>query len=126
MNFEFDNNLPIYVQLVEQLKIFIISGRYQVGEKIPSVRELASKAKVNPNTMQKALQELESLKLIYTERTTGKYITTDKKVIENLKNEYAKNLTNKYFENMTTIGYSKEQTINYLQKLGGNNGTIKM
>lgn len=126
MNFEFDNNLPIYVQLVEQLKILIISGRYQVGEKIPSVRELASKAKVNPNTMQKALQELESLKLIYTERTTGKYITTDKKVIENLKNEYAKNLTNKYFENMTTIGYSKEQTINYLQKLGGNNGTIKM
>jgi len=105
MNFEFDNNLPIYVQLVEQLKIFIISGRYQVGEKIPSVREL---------------------KLIYTERTTGKYITTDKKVIENLKNEYAKNLTNKYFENMTTIGYSKDQTINYLQKLGGNNGTIKM
>lgn len=124
MNFEFDNNLPIYVQLVEQLKIFIISGRYQVGEKIPSVRELASKAKVNPNTMQKALQELESLKLIYTERTTGKYITTDKRIIENLKNEYAKNLTNKYFENMTAIGYSKEQTINYLR--GGNNGTIKM
>ena len=68
MNFVFDNDRPIYIQLVEQLQIYIISGKIKSGEKLPSVRELALKTKVNPNTMQKALVELEDLKLIYTER----------------------------------------------------------
>ena len=67
MFFEFDNNIPIYIQLVEQLKISIISGKIKIGERLPSVRELAIQTKVNPNTMQKALVELENLKLIYTE-----------------------------------------------------------
>ena len=74
MKFEFDNNIPIYIQLVEQLKIYIISGKIKPGERLPSVRDLALHSKVNPNTMQKALIELEELKLIYTERTTIKYL----------------------------------------------------
>ena len=69
MNFIFDNDRPIYIQLVEQLEIFIISGKISPGERLPSVRDLALKTRVNPNTMQKALTELENLKLIYTERT---------------------------------------------------------
>jgi len=111
---EFDNNIPIYIQLVEQLKIYIISGYFSSGERIPSVRELAIKTKVNPNTMQKALTELENLKLIYTERTNGKYVTNDKKVIDKLKEEYANNLVNKYFSDMESIGFNNKEAIKYL------------
>ena len=85
MKFEFDNNVPIYIQLVEQLKIYIISEKIKSGERLPSVRDLALQTKVNPNTMQKALVELEELKLIYTERTNGKYITNDKDLINSYK-----------------------------------------
>ena len=77
MVFEFNNEQPIYIQLVEQLKIKIISGKLPSGERLPSVRELALMTKVNPNTMQKALAELEETGLIYTERTNGKFVTTD-------------------------------------------------
>ena len=77
MILEFDNNKPIYLQLVEDIKKSIIKGEYKPGDKLPSVREYALLMKVNPNTMNKALLELENIKLIYTERTTGKYITKD-------------------------------------------------
>ena len=65
----FDNSIPIYIQIVEKLKIYIISGKLSLGERLSSVRDLALLYKVNPNTIQKALSELEDLKLIYTERT---------------------------------------------------------
>ena len=81
MEFSFDNNIPIYIQLLEYLKIYLISGVFKSGEKLPSVRDFATTFKVNPNTMQKALAELESMKLIYTERTNGKYVTKDEKLI---------------------------------------------
>jgi len=114
MKFEFDNNIPIYIQLVEQLKIYIISGNLKPGERLPSVRELALEIKVNPNTMQKALVELEELKLVYTERTNGKYVTNDKELINKIKLEYAKEISNKYFSSMQSIGFNKEDTITYL------------
>ena len=83
----FDNNIPIYIQIVETVKIQIISGILEPGERLLSVREMALQMKVNPNTIQKALQELEELKLIYTERTNGKFITTDEKLIKKYKEE---------------------------------------
>ena len=119
MKFEFDNNIPIYIQLVEQLKIYIISGKINPGDRLPSVRELALQTKVNPNTMQKALVELEELKLIYTERTNGKFVTSDKKIIDKYKKMYAKNLSNNYFSNMKNIGFNLEEIINYLKEIGG-------
>ena len=119
LKFEFDNNSPIYIQLVEQLKIYIISEKIKSGERLPSVRELALQTKVNPNTMQKALGELEELKLIYTERTNGKFVTEDQKLIDNLKREYALELSNKYFSSMENIGFDKNETIKYLKSLGG-------
>ncbi len=119
MKFEFDNNIPIYIQLVSQLKIYIISGKFKLGERLPSVRELALQIKVNPNTVQKALVELEELKLIYTERTNGKFVTTDQKLIDKLKREYASQLSKEYFERMEGIGFNKEGTIDYLRGLGG-------
>lgn len=120
MKFEFDNNIPIYIQLVKQLKIYIISGKMKSGERLPSVRELALQTKVNPNTMQKALVELEELKLVYTERTNGKFVTDDQKLIDKYKKQYANDLSNKYFSNMESIGFDKTNTINYLKELGGN------
>jgi len=119
MKFEFDNNIPIYIQLLEQLKICIISGKIKSGERLPSVRDLALQTKVNPNTMQKALTELEDLKLIYTERTNGKFVTNDQKLIDEYKEKYALELSNKYFSNMENIGFNKKQTFDYLKKIGG-------
>lgn len=117
---KFDNNIPIYIQLVEQIKIDIISGKIKPGDRLPSVRDYALEMKVNPNTMQKALQELEEIKLVYTERTNGKYVTEERKLIEKYKKQYADELSKKYFHNMEEIGYTKEETIKYLESLGGN------
>ena len=115
MEFTFDNNIPIYIQLLEYLKIYLISGVFKSGDKLPSVRDFANTFKVNPNTMQKALAELESLKLIYTERTNGKFVTKDSKIIEKLKDEYAISLAKSYFQGMKKIGLGKADSIKYLE-----------
>ena len=119
MNFIFDNDRPIYIQLVEQLKEYIVSGKFRAGEKLPSVREFAMQIKVNPNTVQKALAEIESQKLIYTERTNGKFVTENEELIENVKKELANQKVQKYFQDMHKLGIDKEQAITYLQGLGG-------
>ena len=123
MEYVFDNERPIYIQLVELIRIDIISGKYPKGQKLPSVRELALMMKVNPNTMQKALVELEDEKLIYTERTNGKYVTEDEILIEKIKKQLAQEKVNNYLNSMKNIGISYELAIKYLQELGGQNGT---
>ena len=117
MEFAFDNNIPIYIQLLEYMKIYLISGVFKCGDKLPSVREFANTFKVNPNTMQKALSELESMNLIYTERTNGKYVTKDEKLILKLKDEYATTLARSYFEGMKKIGLGKADSIKYLERI---------
>ena len=119
MAYIFDNERPIYVQLVEQLKLEIVSGRLKPGDRIMSVRELAITARVNPNTMQKALAELEMQGLIYTERTNGKFVTKAVKLIEKIKDELAKEKVDKYISDMKNIGITFEESIKYLQKRGG-------
>ena len=122
MDYIFDNERPIYIQLVEMIRIDIVSGKFKKGQKLPSVRELALMMKVNPNTMQKALVELENEKLIYTERTNGKYVTEDEELIENAKKELAQEKVNNYLKSMQNIGINYESAIKYLQELGGKNG----
>ena len=117
MEFVFDNNIPIYIQLLEYLKIYLISGVFKSGDKLPSVREFANIFKVNPNTMQKALTELEEEKLIYTERTNGKFVTDDEELIKKLKDEYAIALANSYFQGMKRIGLGKVDSIKYLERI---------
>ncbi|MBO4245430.1 MAG: GntR family transcriptional regulator [Bacilli bacterium] len=117
MDFTFDNNIPIYIQLLEYMKIYLISGVFKAGDKLPSVRDFANTFKVNPNTMQKALAELESMKLIYTERTNGKFVTKDEKLIEKLKDEYAMTLAKSYFDGMKKIGLGKADSIKYLERI---------
>ena len=114
MEMKFDNNIPIYIQLVDDLKMSIISGKYEVGGRLPSVRELAISYKVNPNTIQKALAELEMESLIYTERTNGKYVTKDKALIKEIQKNYLEQLTEKYLLQMQELGYKLEDIIKYL------------
>lgn len=115
MEFTFDNNTPIYIQLVEQLKLHIISGRLSPGERLPSVRELALATKVNPNTMQKALTELEETGLIFTERTNGKFVTEDTTLIGDFKASYAREITEKYLSAMENIGINPADAEKYLR-----------
>ena len=104
------------------IRIDIVSGKFKKGQKLPSVRELALIMKVNPNTMQKALAELENEKLIYTERTNGKFVTEDEKMIEKTKKQLAQEKVNNYLNSMESIGISYESAVKYLQELGGKNG----
>lgn len=115
LNWEFDNDRPIYIQLVEKLKLSIISKTYSPGERLPSVRDLAINSKVNPNTVQKALTELESMELIYTERTNGKFVTENVNLIDSCKNELAKTKVETYLSDMKNLGFTKEDAIKYLK-----------
>ncbi len=115
MEYIFDNERPIYIQLVEQIRIEIISGKLLPGEKLISVRELAVKTKVNPNTALKALNELEVEKLIYTDRTNGKYVTNDLKLIEKTKQKIALEKINNFIETMNNIGITKEDIKKYMR-----------
>ena len=120
LDYIFDNERPIYIQLVEMLRKEIVSGKLKTGERLPSVRELALTARVNPNTMQKALVELENEGLVYTERTNGKFVTDNKELIEKIKKELAEENVNNFLNDMKNIGITYEKAVIYLQELGGN------
>ena len=115
MSWEFQDHLPIYAQLMDTLKRRIITGRYLPGEKLPSVRELAAEAGINPNTVQRAFSELEREGLIYTQRATGKYVTENADEIKSERQALAKTQVAEYLSNMQSIGYSVGDVIVLLQ-----------
>lgn len=112
---EFQSNMPIYLQLIDLIKLQIVSGRLKPGDKLPSVRELAMEYGVNPNTMQKALSELEWEKLVYTVRTTGRYVTENEELIRQLRKELAEMRISEFFSELKKLGYSKEEIRNLLE-----------
>ncbi|NLC19318.1 MAG: GntR family transcriptional regulator [Clostridiales bacterium] len=114
---ELDSERPVYIQLIEKLKADIISGYYKAGDKLPSVRDLAAQALVNPNTMQKALSELERTGLIYTNRTAGRFITSDESIIRKLKEEAAALQVREFINSMKQLGYEPEQIIELVTRL---------
>ncbi len=116
MNHSFDSERPIYLQIIEIIKNDIISGIYNPGDKLPSVRELAITFKVNPNTIVKSLYFLENEELIYTDRTNGKFITNDQALIKKNKEFVAKQKIKTFFNDMEKMGYSKEEVLNFLIK----------
>ena len=105
MAWQFRNDIPIYTQLIAQIQQRIVSGALLPGERLPSVRDLAAEAGVNPNTMQRALAQLEAEGLVYTERTTGRFVTEDTALLEQLRDETARAMTTEYLEKMRGIGY---------------------
>ncbi len=116
MKWVFDHDRPIYTQIIEQIKLFIASGEYSAGDKLPSVREMAQEAGVNPNTMQRAFAELESEGLVFANRTSGRFITEDTDMVQNLKDELASEAVKAFLDSMKRIGYSKEKTIELIKK----------
>lgn len=116
MDWNFENDRPIYIQLVEKLKLAIIAGEYLAGERLPSVRDLAIEIKANPNTVQRALVDLEQTGLIYTQRTNGKFVTEDKKLVQKIRDELAKEAFNKFQDNMKQLGFGEEEIRQYLIK----------
>lgn len=97
MKWEFSKDKPIYLQIIDCIQTGIISGELKSGDKLPSVREFAVMASVNPNTMQRAFQELEKMKLVFSQRTSGRFITEDKNMIDELKNDFAKKIIIDFF-----------------------------
>ena len=111
MPWDLENDRPIYLQLMERIQQDIIKGVYQPGGKIPSVRELALEAAVNPNTMQKALSELERSGLVYSQGTSGRFITEDKKLLSHMKSELAKTHIHDFFTSMRQLGFCDEEIL---------------
>lgn len=116
MPWDLDSDRPIFIQIIEKIQMDIISGVYHPGDKLPSVRELAAEASVNPNTMQKALSELERTGLVYSQRTSGRFITEDSKMIDELKSKLAKEIISQFLENMQKLGFHSEDTISLMMQ----------
>jgi len=110
MTWIFTPDRPIYIQLQEQIKLAIVSGLHPPGGKLPAVRDLAEDASVNPNTVQRALTELEREGLVHAQRTSGRFVTEEISVIEKTKKEMAAELVEAFLEKMAAIGYSKDET----------------
>ena len=120
MPWNLDDSHPIYLQLMERIQHDIISGVYQPGDKLPSVRDLALEAAVNPNTMQKALSELERSGLVYSHRTSGRFITDDSTLLKKIKTDLAQEYISSFLEQMSRLGISRSETLEMIiQTIGG-------
>ncbi|MDP4108912.1 MAG: GntR family transcriptional regulator [Bacillota bacterium] len=117
MPWEFSNERPIYLQLMELFKLNIVSGVFQPGERLPSVRDLAAEASVNPNTMQKALSELEREELVFSQRTSGRFITEDKAMIERVRSDLAKTEVSEFIKRMEKLGFQKTEICSIMEDI---------
>ena len=116
MKWLFSNDAPIYTQLIEQIKVGIVAGAFPPGERLPSVRDLATEAGVNPNTMQRALSELEREGLLYSARTTGRYVTDDVKLVNSLKRRLAEGRIGAFLQDMRELGFESEELLDILRQ----------
>lgn len=119
MAWNLDSDRPIYAQILERIQMQIVAGVYQPGTKIPSVRELAADAGVNPNTMQKALAELERSGLVATQRTSGRVVTEDLNMIKETRNQLAGEQVKDFVRRMRELGFDREDIIDLLRKETG-------
>ncbi len=119
MEWKLDDNRPIWIQLQEQLTRKILSGWYRAGERLPSVRDLAAEAGVNPNTMQRALAALDSEGLTVTNRTTGRTVTEDEAILEGMRASLAKGIIKQFYDSASELGYTREQALELLRRREG-------
>lgn len=117
MQWDLNSERPVYLQLIEQIQAGIISGYFKPGDKLPSVRDLAADAAVNPNTMQRAFTELERTGLVYTNRTSGRFITSDEKLIKELKEQSAINEIKDFLNKMKQLGLDTEEIIELIRNI---------
>ena len=107
---------PVYIQLIDEIMIKILSSEFGPGTKLPAVRDLALILQANPNTVQRALAYVEERGLIYTQRTTGKYVTEDPAVIEEARRTLAKGYAAGYLEKMKKIGFNRSEAVSFAEK----------
>ena len=116
MKWQFSNDAPIYSQLIAQIKVGIVTGAFPPGERLPSVRDLATEAGVNPNTMQRALAELERDGLVYSQRTAGRFVTEDLRMIAAAKRSLAESHIQTFLQAMAHLGYGREEILAILSQ----------
>ena len=116
MGYDFLSDKPIYLQIIEYIKECVVSEKLLPKQKLASVRDLSVKFEVNPNTVQKAMVELEEIGLIYAESTNGRFVTSNINVIKKIKQEMVENKVSQFLDEMSKIGFSKEEIINLLRK----------
>lgn len=121
MAWQFRNDIPIYTQLIAQIQQQIVSGALLPGERLPSVRDLAAEAGVNPNTMQRALMEMEREELVYSQRTAGRFVTEDGERIRQLRESLARNRVKEFLEGMYQMGFHLDEITAFV-KLEGEKG----
>lgn len=117
MQWVLDSERPVYIQLVEQIQAGIVSGQYKPGDRLPSVRDLAAEATVNPNTMQRALAELERVGLVYANRTSGRFITADEAMIGKLREQSAQQQAAAFLEKLQQLGFDPRQALALLEQV---------
>jgi len=122
MQWQFSNDAPIYTQLIQQVKVGIVTGAFPPGERLPSVRDLATEAGVNPNTMQRALAELERDGLVYSQRTAGRFVTEDNAMINEAKRSLAERHVKTFLEAMLRLGFRREEIISLIEQELGEEG----
>lgn len=116
MEWNITSGRPVYVQLVEQLELALVNGVFPPGGKVPAVRELAADAGVNPNTMQRALQELENRGLLQAQRTAGRTVTADAEVLQQLRRKRAAALAAEFLRQMQALGLNRAETEELLRQ----------
>lgn len=116
MNWQFDGNLPIYTQIVYKYRLAIASGELKPGEKLAAVRDIAFQAGVNPNTMQRAFQELERLGLVFTQRSSGRFVTEDMDVISETRKKLAEEFVSGFLKSMSDLGLGRKQIIEMIKE----------
>lgn len=118
MDWNFKTGIPIYTQIVDELTMRIASGAYAPGAKLASVRDLAMDAGVNPNTMQKALAEIERKGLVYSERTSGRFVTKDEDILKSLHKELAEKYLGEFTEKLQKIGMDEKEIRDFIKEAG--------
>lgn len=116
MSWTLDESRPIWIQLCQHIEDRVLTGMYPPGSRLPSVRDLAGEAGVNPNTMQRALAALEDKGLLVTNRTVGRTVTLEKERVEELRRQHAGDTTDQYILRMRHLGYDKEDTIRFIEE----------
>ena len=114
MAWQFRNDIPIYTQLIAQIQQRIVSGALLPGERLPSVRDLAAEAGVNPNTMQRALTELEREGLLVSGGTSGRSVTQDEAVLVAMREQTLEELARECAEKFMTFGVTPTQAAQLL------------
>ena len=124
MPWEFRNDAPIYAQLVDLLQRKLVTGELAPGQRLPSVRELAGEAGVNPNTMQRAMSELERQGLVFSQRTSGRFVTEDENLVTALREQMARRQAEEFLEGMNLLGFGQSEILPFLEKVRKETETV--